>query len=794
MARRNNVGHWVDVPRFEQEDFGEDQAAVAAGIAFTGPTQPGVPRTGVVYSTSGNGHTAGNSPSYPVADRLNIAGVQGVIMRYRWRELETSSGVYTFDRVAGELAQCLAIGNARGARFGFVIFIEVRAFDNVQPAPPYLQAYTSYRASDGTYDMWRWNATVQTRFAALVNALAAQFDSHVCWEGIAVSETATVGDTDSTSGYTVAGFRDGLIAETNAIAAALTNGRHFFYHNFLSGGNAQLDAVVDAGIANGAMVLAGPDILPGNNSLENNVYPRFVTYNGDLPLMCAAQNDSHRWNSTLEEETPPYDTMQSIFDYGRNVLKVNYLPWTWRRSGAGRRFDEDALVIAGTPAWQPSPGWTNDPAWSYIGAGTAATGNNTTSLVPALPTGWEPGDLLVLQFQNYGGTNARVPTSTWTSLAAFQNGTSRHRAWYTVAVDGQTAPTLTFTGTGANNDTQLARVFAFRPSGPAGSSVTLRRTGVWTTNATADNIGPIGQVVANVGDLLIVSAGKNNDFNGEASATGFTLAATTDSITGNDAGMALLYNLEATDGATGQVTVVDGGATNSTGVGLGFLAAFITNIPYSEQLTTLVATGSAGTLDTLAVEERAPGSFKTVLGLMGTPWVAYLQEGARGVYANGQVGILSVIYDNTQAVSSVQATGSANTATIRAKGAADVPTVLANALVGSITVGQTFNHAESLIGNAGTGSAGDFTLTASGSVIPTGAQGTGALGDIFTGQAFTLGSVSMVSSVGVLLPSGSQSADLVGVGISGYAADLLFADRSMRSKLEITARIGVRQS
>lgn len=356
-TRRANVGHWVDVPRFEQENFGVDQAAVAAGIAFTGPTQAGVPRTGVVYSTSGNGNTAGGSPSYPTTDRLNIAGVQGVIMRYRWRELETTQGTYTFTRVTNELAQCLAIGNARGTRFGFIIFIEVNSFDGTNPLPTYLQSFSTTVAQRS--QTWRWNSTIRTRFAALVQALATAFDSHACWDGIAVSETASdTASSDATSSYTPEDYRDALIAESDAIAAACTNGRHFFYQNFLPSHNGYLDTVVEAGIANGAMVMCGPDILPGKTSLENNVYPRFATYNGSLPMQCSAQNDSHNWNSTLKDTgVAPYDSMTTIFNYGRNTLKLNFMAWTWRRSGAGNHFDDDALVIAATPSWQPSPGW-----------------------------------------------------------------------------------------------------------------------------------------------------------------------------------------------------------------------------------------------------------------------------------------------------------------------------------------------------------------------------------------------------------------------------------------------------
>ena len=177
-------------------------------------------------------------------------------------------------------------------------------------------------------------------------------------------------------------------------------------------------------------------------------------------------------------------------------------------------------------------------AWTRVAAGTAATGNNATSLSPGLPTSWATGDLHLCQFQSFGGgVNSRVPSlpAGWTLIASFQNGTARHALWYRVAQVGDAAPTVTLTGVGVTGDTQLACIHGFRPS----AGVALRVAGVATTNATADNIGPIAGITATLGDLLIVSAGKTNDFNGAASATGYTLSAMTESTGGNDAGMAL---------------------------------------------------------------------------------------------------------------------------------------------------------------------------------------------------------------------------------------------------------------
>jgi hypothetical protein len=330
-TRRNNVGHWVDVPTFERENFG------------------GVPRSGV------------SGTQYQPKDRLNGLGNKGVIMRYTWRELEPTQGNYNFTRISTELAQCLSIGTARGSRFGLIAFVGVNTFGGTLPLPAYLAQYATEEAGTGAWNTWRWNSTIRTRWAALVQAIAAQFDSHVCWEGIATSETATkAANSDPLSGYTATGFRDGLIAETNAIAAACTFGRHFFYQNFFptAATDFHINTVVEAGIANGAMVMCGPDILPGQDSLESRVYPRFTAFRGRLPLQCSAQNDSHHWNSTLESETTgPFDTMQSIFDYARNTLKCNYVAWTWKRTATGYRFEDDAIVINTTKTWQPSPGW-----------------------------------------------------------------------------------------------------------------------------------------------------------------------------------------------------------------------------------------------------------------------------------------------------------------------------------------------------------------------------------------------------------------------------------------------------
>jgi len=214
-------------------------------------------------------------------------------------------------------------------------------------------------------------------------------------------------------------------------------------------------------------------------------------------------------------------------------------------------------------------------AFVFRAAGTSAVGNNVTSLTPGLPAGTVAGDLLIVQFQSFGGTGSRTPSvpGTWTSYV-WTNGTAQHLVGWKIAGAGETAPTVTLTGTGVANDTQLARVHGFYSD--ASLLIALAVAGTNSTNASADNIGPVtGVTIPAGGGLHVITAGKTNDFNGNGSLTNYTQAALTESTTGNDAGLTLMYRLATPAGATGNLTVTDDGATASAGLGFGKMLAFV---------------------------------------------------------------------------------------------------------------------------------------------------------------------------------------------------------------------------
>lgn len=227
-------------------------------------------------------------------------------------------------------------------------------------------------------------------------------------------------------------------------------------------------------------------------------------------------------------------------------------------------------------------GTTSEDWWVFVASGTQASANNGTSLSPGLPSGWAEGDLLVLEFQNYGGTNARQPQkpSGWNSIGG-DNGWNNagrsgscHAVYWKLAGASESAPTLTLSGTGVTGDTQIARVHGYRRFGSG--TIEIDQTGSTSTNASADNVGPITGITPTAGALTLISCGKTNDWNGTATLTNWLLSAQSESTTGNDAGEALLYQLASSGSATGDLTVTDNGATASAGLGFGILFSFKT--------------------------------------------------------------------------------------------------------------------------------------------------------------------------------------------------------------------------
>lgn len=183
---------------------------------------------------------------------------------------------------------------------------------------------------------------------------------------------------------------------------------------------------------------------------------------------------------------------------------------------------------------------------SYVGIGVASNGNYT-SLTPTLPSGLVARDLMII-VAACRDTAASVNDSSlpgWVNLVDF-GSLALYGRYY---VTGDTAPTVTFTGGGAN-DTTMVQCMAFRGVRQRLSEV-IGTSYATQTNASAQNIAVPGLVAAADTHAHVVVAIKQDDWTGVAALSGQFLSEISDTptTTGDDMGLAIQYRLGNFSGA-----------------------------------------------------------------------------------------------------------------------------------------------------------------------------------------------------------------------------------------------------
>jgi len=281
-----------------------------------------------------------------VADGQNVADVdllfspevRGLNKRYTWRELEPEPGVYDFSSISNDL-NILAEGDKQ-----LLLFLVDKSFNGTMIMPDYLADHT---ITDGsTVIANRWDPYIVERLLLLGDTLAATFDTTANFEGIALQESALSLSSEvmDAYGYTTDLYRDALIEALSGLANHFKHSRVFWYMNFFPRNNNYLYQVIDA-LLDLNVVISGPDILPYRTGLQLHTYPVYAYYYGKLPLACSAQYHSymHHTNdlSASEIEEVPeegYIPMDGIFRFGRDVLKLNYIFWTYKTWAPGDEY------------------------------------------------------------------------------------------------------------------------------------------------------------------------------------------------------------------------------------------------------------------------------------------------------------------------------------------------------------------------------------------------------------------------------------------------------------------------
>jgi hypothetical protein len=228
-----------------------------------------------------------------VAMLCDQAGVQGVVWRRTWNEVEPSAGVYDFSSFDQVLK---TIAGSHNPQCQLWIFVEYKSFNSSpvrNPCPVYLQARHSGLNADGSRaaTCFMWEPVVVKAYTAMMKAAAARYDANPRIEGFILQESALgfngVYSQDVADGgtYTAVAWRDALIELIGQCGAAFTRSRCMSFMNFIRNGQQYLDDVsaAIAAVPDNRACLSGPDLLPDSKELysgSDSIYKVLVRHKG----------------------------------------------------------------------------------------------------------------------------------------------------------------------------------------------------------------------------------------------------------------------------------------------------------------------------------------------------------------------------------------------------------------------------------------------------------------------------------------------------------------------------------
>lgn len=185
---------------------------------------------------------------------------------------------------------------------------------------------------------------------------------------------------------------------------------------------------------------------------------------------------------------------------------------------------------------------------SFVAAGAAATGNNT-SVTPGAITGVAAGDAVLIEasIQTASVATVNLPAG-WTSIAVSGGVALFGRVWQA----GDTMPLISFTGGAAGSDT-IARAAAWR--GVGADWLTQSSTAV-QSNATAVSVAYPALDVPGPGHVVVLAVWRADDAGSAPSVpAGFTLIGLTAATAGNDASQIEYYSVQTAEVDVGGGTI-----------------------------------------------------------------------------------------------------------------------------------------------------------------------------------------------------------------------------------------------
>lgn len=274
---------------------------------------------------------------------LELKDFDGAQITYSWRQLEPGKDEYDFSLIREDLAFL----SSKGKKL-FVQIQDVSFSEKWIHVPRYLLRDPQYSGgADKQYDYkfvdhretdvkiagWmarRWDENVRGRFKKLLVELGKEFDGKI--EGVNLAETAySVGDTGALfpRGFTFEKYRDGIIANMQALREAFPKSVVLVYANFMPGewlpteDKAFLRNVYEA--ARRLKVgVGGPDLLPYKRSQMNNSYPLIRAASAEVRAGVAVQDGNYQH---VNPQTNKEVTIAEIIQFGKEYLGVDYIFW-----------------------------------------------------------------------------------------------------------------------------------------------------------------------------------------------------------------------------------------------------------------------------------------------------------------------------------------------------------------------------------------------------------------------------------------------------------------------------------
>lgn len=295
---------------------------------------------------------------------LTTPGVKGFQITIDWRTIETADGVYNWQLLDDNMAA------ARHYGLAFIVKVLDRSFDGANILPSYFPAdkmlWTTGGGSNAGYVAKRWDPYVYSRIIRLYTAIANRYRNDSAFGGIATTESA-LGSFNGND-YTVAKYETALRAIVTETQAALTNGKLFWYLNFIRGSTAadlNEDSRVDMATAVPRRVLAigGPDITPDVKGMPGSVNSYRIHVRRLAPALeqfCHIQHiDLGRGGRNVKDNV----NRQSYLDQIERVREAESAPGF---SGTPAAFELDDLRTPAGAKVDLHPNWVLGNLWTPL--------------------------------------------------------------------------------------------------------------------------------------------------------------------------------------------------------------------------------------------------------------------------------------------------------------------------------------------------------------------------------------------------------------------------------------------